>query len=119
MGVLVVGLMRLVRWRLCGENRLSGCIIWWVLVLPACPFPCLLFLDTYLRLSVSPAFSAVLQSGGCSQQAHALTPLLTEETPPEFPFLNLLVSGGHTMLVLAVSEVKFVILAKSLDDSIG
>ncbi|KAI5448973.1 Mitochondrial tRNAs modification protein, partial [Naganishia albida] len=52
-------------------------------------------------------------------QAHALTPLLTEPTPPEFPFLNLLVSGGHTLLVLATGETKFKILAKSLDDSIG
>ncbi|GHJ86572.1 hypothetical protein NliqN6_2974 [Naganishia liquefaciens] len=52
-------------------------------------------------------------------QAHALTPLLTESEPPQFPFLNLLVSGGHTLLVLATGETQFKILAKSLDDSIG
>ena len=53
------------------------------------------------------------------KQAHALTPLLTESEPPQFPFLNLLVSGGHTLLVLATGETQFKILAKSLDDSIG
>lgn len=52
-------------------------------------------------------------------RAHALTPLLTESQPPNFPFLTLLVSGGHTMLVLAYSPDKFCILATTLDDSIG
>lgn len=52
-------------------------------------------------------------------QAHALTPLLTEEEPPQFPFLVLLVSGGHTMLVLATSITEFRILATTSDDSIG
>lgn len=57
-------------------------------------------------------------------QAHALTPLLTEEETPKAPFLNLLVSGGHTMLVLTTagsdpSHFQFEILAKSADDSIG
>ncbi len=55
----------------------------------------------------------------CLQQAHALTPILTEEHPPPFPFLTLLVSGGHTLLVLATSETDFRIIAKSLDDSVG
>ncbi|KAK4702425.1 hypothetical protein P7C70_g3801, partial [Phenoliferia sp. Uapishka_3] len=52
-------------------------------------------------------------------QAHALTPLLTEEVPPEFPFLTLLVSGGHTLLVFARSETNFKILATCDDESIG
>lgn len=51
--------------------------------------------------------------------AHALTPLLTETTPPAFPFLTLLVSGGHTQLVLAHSLHHFQILATTLDDSVG
>lgn len=54
-----------------------------------------------------------------SHAAHALTPLLTEETPPAFPFLTLLVSGGHTLLVLAHSLERFQILATTLDDSVG
>jgi N6-L-threonylcarbamoyladenine synthase len=52
-------------------------------------------------------------------QAHALTPLLTEETPPEYPFLTLLVSGGHTQLVLAESSEKFRILMTTMDNAIG
>ncbi|WFD32853.1 N(6)-L-threonylcarbamoyladenine synthase [Malassezia sp. CBS 17886] len=51
--------------------------------------------------------------------AHALTPLLTEAAPPEFPFLTLLVSGGHTMLVLVHSVARFEVLATTLDDSVG
>ncbi|KDN40161.1 peptidase M22, glycoprotease [Tilletiaria anomala UBC 951] len=51
--------------------------------------------------------------------AHALTPFFTEESPPAFPFLTLLVSGGHTMLVLAESVQKYQILATTSDDSIG
>ncbi|KAH9928055.1 glycoprotease [Amylocystis lapponica] len=54
-------------------------------------------------------------------QAHALTPLLT--TPPaelpEFPFLTLLVSGGHTLLLLARGLADFRILATTLDESAG
>lgn len=52
-------------------------------------------------------------------QAHALTVFLTEPNPPAFPFLTLLLSGGHTMLVLAKSEASFTILANCNDESIG
>lgn len=52
-------------------------------------------------------------------QAHALTPLLTETVPPEFPFLTLLVSGGHTQLVLAERWDSFRILMTTLDNAIG
>lgn len=51
--------------------------------------------------------------------AHALTPFLTEKIPPTFPFLTLLVSGGHSLLLLAQSESKFKILATTADESIG
>lgn len=53
------------------------------------------------------------------QQAHALTPLLTEDDPPTFPFLTLLASGGHTLLVLAESLNDYRIIADSLDTKIG
>jgi N6-L-threonylcarbamoyladenine synthase len=54
------------------------------------------------------------------QQAHALTPTLTSApNPPTFPFLTLLVSGGHTLLVLASSVYQFRILATTQDESIG
>jgi len=53
-------------------------------------------------------------------QAHALTPLLTSwPNPPRFPFLTLLISGGHTLLLLASSLTSFRILAKTQDESIG
>ncbi|WVQ73580.1 hypothetical protein IAR50_003159 [Cryptococcus sp. DSM 104548] len=52
-------------------------------------------------------------------QAHALTPLLTEPSPPEFPFLILLLSGGHTQLVLAESVFKFKIYMDTIDSKIG
>ncbi|KAF9467255.1 Gcp-like domain-containing protein [Collybia nuda] len=53
-------------------------------------------------------------------QAHALTPLLTSwPNPPKFPFLTLLISGGHTLLLLATSLTSFRILATTPDESIG
>ncbi|CAK5281378.1 unnamed protein product [Mycena citricolor] len=52
-------------------------------------------------------------------QAHALTASLTCDIPPKFPFLTLLVSGGHTMIVLATSLTGFRIVATTADKSIG
>ncbi|KAJ7251769.1 peptidase M22 glycoprotease [Mycena haematopus] len=52
-------------------------------------------------------------------QAHALTPNLTRDTPLPFPYLSLLVSGGHTMIVLIQSHVDFRILCNTVDRSIG
>ncbi|ESK93145.1 o-sialoglycoprotein endopeptidase [Moniliophthora roreri MCA 2997] len=54
-------------------------------------------------------------------QAHALTALLTssEHEMPTFPFLTLLVSGGHTLILLARSNTSFQILATTPDESIG
>ncbi|KAI0818456.1 glycoprotease [Trametes gibbosa] len=53
--------------------------------------------------------------------AHALTPFLTSspDERPRFPFITLLVSGGHTMFVLAETPIKFRIIASSVDESIG
>ena len=55
------------------------------------------------------------------QQAHALTPFLTSppDQLPQYPFLTLLVSGAHTLLLLATSPVTFRILATTLDEAIG
>ncbi|KAJ1304333.1 hypothetical protein OPQ81_005491 [Rhizoctonia solani] len=52
-------------------------------------------------------------------QAHALTALYTSQPAPDFPFLTLLVSGGHTLLLLARSRSDFTILATTDDESIG
>lgn len=73
-------------------------------------------------LSAAKTLSAVLDKPLMyvhHMQAHALTPLLTEKQPPKFPFLVLLVSGGHTMLVLAKGVSDFRILVTTTDDSIG
>lgn len=51
-------------------------------------------------------------------EAHLLAPLL-EEDRPEFPFLALLVSGGHTMLVEVAALGRYRVLGQTLDDAAG
>lgn len=51
-------------------------------------------------------------------EGHLLAALL-EEQRPEFPFLALLVSGGHTMLVDVAGIGQYQILGESLDDAAG
>lgn len=51
-------------------------------------------------------------------EAHLLAPLL-EDTPPEFPFVALLVSGGHTMLVAVRGLGQYEVLGNTLDDAAG
>ncbi len=49
---------------------------------------------------------------------HLLAPML-EENPPPFPFVALLVSGGHTMLVEVKNIGEYRILGESIDDAAG
>jgi N6-L-threonylcarbamoyladenine synthase len=51
-------------------------------------------------------------------EGHLLAPMLGED-PPAFPFLALLVSGGHTMLVDVQGVGRYRILGESLDDAAG
>ena len=51
-------------------------------------------------------------------EGHLLAPML-EENPPPFPFVALLVSGGHTMLVRVGGVGRYAILGESLDDAAG
>ncbi|WP_086930913.1 tRNA (adenosine(37)-N6)-threonylcarbamoyltransferase complex transferase subunit TsaD [Agarilytica rhodophyticola] len=51
-------------------------------------------------------------------EGHLLAPLL-EENPPAFPFVALLVSGGHTQLVEVKSIGDYTLLGESLDDAAG
>jgi len=51
-------------------------------------------------------------------EGHLLAPML-EENPPEFPFLALLVSGGHTMLIAVREHGNYQILGSTLDDAAG
>ena len=51
-------------------------------------------------------------------EGHLLAPLLEVERP-EFPFIALLVSGGHTLLVDVPRIGEYKILGESLDDAVG
>jgi N6-L-threonylcarbamoyladenine synthase len=51
-------------------------------------------------------------------EGHLLAPLL-EEPAPEFPFVALLVSGGHTQLIDVAGIGRYRLLAESLDDAAG
>ncbi len=51
-------------------------------------------------------------------EAHLLAPML-EADPPAFPFVALLVSGGHTMLVAVQGVGRYELLGESLDDAAG
>jgi N6-L-threonylcarbamoyladenine synthase len=51
-------------------------------------------------------------------EGHLLAPLLEPE-PPAFPFLALLVSGGHTQLVDVAGLGEYRILGETLDDAAG
>lgn len=51
-------------------------------------------------------------------EGHLLAPML-EETPPEFPFVALLISGGHTQLVKVDGVGQYELLGESIDDAAG
>ena len=51
-------------------------------------------------------------------EGHLFAPLL-EKPAPELPFVALLVSGGHTMLIEVASLGKYRLLGESLDDAAG
>ncbi|KKA45245.1 MULTISPECIES: tRNA (adenosine(37)-N6)-threonylcarbamoyltransferase complex transferase subunit TsaD [Salinivibrio] len=51
-------------------------------------------------------------------EGHLLAPML-EDNPPPFPFIALLVSGGHTQLVEVKGIGQYRILGESIDDAAG
>ena len=51
-------------------------------------------------------------------EAHLLVNLL-EERSPQFPFLTLLVSGGHTLLIKTLAIGKYQVLGQTRDDAVG
>lgn len=51
-------------------------------------------------------------------EGHLLAPLLSKH-PPEFPFVALLVSGGHTQLMAAYGIGQYELLGESIDDAAG
>ena len=51
-------------------------------------------------------------------EAHLLSPLLSGD-PPRFPFVALLVSGGHTQLMQVDGVGRYTLLGETLDDAAG
>ncbi|MGC6388029.1 tRNA (adenosine(37)-N6)-threonylcarbamoyltransferase complex transferase subunit TsaD [Ewingella sp. S1.OA.A_B6] len=51
-------------------------------------------------------------------EGHLLAPML-EDNPPDFPFVALLVSGGHTQLISVTGIGKYELLGESVDDAAG
>jgi N6-L-threonylcarbamoyladenine synthase len=85
--------------------------------------------------TAGPGLLGALLVGGCTARAiafgwgvpavgvhhmegHLLAPLLEPEGP-QFPFVALLVSGGHTQLVEVAGVGSYRILGESLDDAAG
>jgi N6-L-threonylcarbamoyladenine synthase len=70
-------------------------------------------------MAKSIAFAWDLPSVGIHHlEGHLLSPML-EENPPAYPFLALLVSGGHTLLVQVAQPGQYQILGTTLDDAVG
>jgi N6-L-threonylcarbamoyladenine synthase len=51
-------------------------------------------------------------------EGHLLSPFLSAD-PPEFPFIALLVSGGHTQLMRVDGVGRYTLLGESIDDAAG
>lgn len=51
-------------------------------------------------------------------EGHLLSPLLSAD-PPRFPFVALLVSGGHTQLMQVTGVGEYALLGETLDDAAG
>lgn len=72
--------------------------------------------------SVAKAMSFALGIPNISihhMEGHLLAGLLDKSNPPAFPFVALLVSGGHTLLVLVKQVGDYEILGTTLDDAVG
>ena len=51
-------------------------------------------------------------------EGHLLSPLLSRD-PPSFPFVSLLISGGHTQLMRVDGVGQYTLLGETLDDAAG
>lgn len=51
-------------------------------------------------------------------EGHLLSPFLSDD-PPEFPFVALLVSGGHTQLMRVQGVGEYELLGETIDDAAG
>ena len=50
---------------------------------------------------------------------HVFAPFLERDEPPPYPFLTLLVSGGHSQLVAVESATRMRVLGRTHDDAAG
>ncbi len=70
-------------------------------------------------IAQSLAFSLNIPSVGVHHlEGHLLAPLL-EDNPPQFPFVALLVSGGHSQLMRVDGVGEYQLLGDTLDDAAG
>ncbi len=70
-------------------------------------------------IAQSLAFSLQVPSIGVHHlEGHLLAPLL-EDNPPQFPFVALLVSGGHSQLMRVDGIGRYRLLGDTLDDAAG
>jgi len=70
-------------------------------------------------IAQSLAFALNIPSVGVHHlEGHLLAPLL-EENPPQFPFVALLVSGGHSQLMRVDGIGQYELLGDTLDDAAG
>lgn len=70
-------------------------------------------------IAQSLAFSLKVPSIGIHHlEGHLLAPLL-EDSPPQFPFVALLVSGGHSQLMRVDGIGQYTLLGDTLDDAAG
>ncbi len=70
-------------------------------------------------IAQSLAFALQVPSIGVHHlEGHLLAPLL-EENPPKFPFVALLVSGGHSQLMRVDGIGQYTLLGDTLDDAAG
>jgi N6-L-threonylcarbamoyladenine synthase len=70
---------------------------------------------------VACALGAALQKpvlGVHHLEGHLLSPFLSAD-PPEFPFVALLVSGGHTQLMRVDGVGRYLLLGETIDDAAG
>src|SRR5437763_10955178 len=64
------------------------------------------------------SFSLTLTVGIHHLEGHLLSPLLSPRRP-EFPFVALLVSGGHTQLMQVEGVGRYTLLGETQDDAAG
>ena len=70
-------------------------------------------------VGASMAFALGLPAIGVHHlEGHLLSPLLSAD-PPAFPFVALLVSGGHTQLMAVTGIGRYALLGDTLDDAAG